>query len=449
MKRGSSCIVLLAFVVGVAPACSASGGRSGGSLSSDGGGDGNSAGDGSGSSSGSSSDADLSTTDSGEVFNRGADSGTDASGTPGGTCIVTANQVDEDMDHDGWTTARGDCNDCNPYVNPGAIDVLHPVDGGTPYYTDDDCDGVAGDVGPCDTGLALDDTVATDAALALDLCRTATPTGRTWGVLSAQYIRADGTAFAPSTQVGLQDGFGPHVHVQRGSTMLALSSGHARLPSQAGACGSNSCMENAMGTPPPGFPQNNPSCPPSPNITDDVGLSITLRVPTNATGYHFGFKFYSFEYPAYVCASYNDQFITLASPAPMGSINGNIAFDGKRSPVSVNLGYFDVCDPTAIGTFAGGCIGSACPQPPNPYCPAGTAELAETGFDLWAPSSTPYGGATSWLQTEAPVLPGSELTIKFIIWDTGDQSLDSTVLLDDFEWITASYTIVPRTYPTF
>ena len=28
-----------------------------------------------------------------------------------------------DDDNDGWTEAEGDCNDCNPNVNPGAIEL--------------------------------------------------------------------------------------------------------------------------------------------------------------------------------------------------------------------------------------------------------------------------------------------------------------------------------------
>ena len=128
--------------------------------------------------------------------------------------------------------------------------------------------------------------------------------------------------------------------------MLVISAGHARVPGQPGACGSNSCMTSGKGTAPPGFPQDNPACPPSKTIDDDVGLQLQIRMPTNATGYSFAFKFYSEEYPYYVCDSYNDQFIALVSPAPMGSINGNISFDSKNNPVSVNLGFFDVCDPT-------------------------------------------------------------------------------------------------------
>jgi hypothetical protein len=371
-----------------------------------------------------------------------------ADATPDSGCNAGPNQ---DQDGDGWTIAQGDCNDCDPLVNPGAIDVLHAgADGGAPYYTDDDCDGVAGDVGPCDTGLALADVDPADAAKALDLCRTTTATARTWGVLSSAYTRASGAAFAPALQAGLEPSFGPNVHVQTGKAMLVLSSGHARVTADPGACGSASCAENTGGTAPAGFPASNPSCPPSLTINDDIALAVTLRVPTNAVGYAFDFKFNSFEYPQWVCEAYNDQFIALASPAPAGSINGNVSFDSLHAPISVNAAFFGACDPSAIGTFASNCImgGGTCPSPPSPYCPLGTSQLAGTGFDVWAQNgSSTYGGATSWLTTQAPVAPGSQITIRFLIWDGGDQSFDSTVLLDSFRWITAPGTVVVATTP--
>src|SRR6185503_3207561 len=96
---------------------------------------------------------------------------------------------------------------------------------------------------------------------------------------------------------------------------------------------------NFGGTAPPGFPQDVPGCTPSPDIFDDVALDLKIRTPKNATGYSFNFKFYSFEFAEWVCTSFNDQFIALVTPAPPGSINGNISFDSKNNPVSVNIGF--------------------------------------------------------------------------------------------------------------
>ena len=42
---------------------------------------------------------------------------------------------------------------------------------------------------------------------------------------------------------------------------------------------------------------------------------------------------------------------------------------------------------------------------------------------------------------------GEEFTIRFAIWDTGDQYFDSTVLVDGFEWIANGGTVAVGTDP--
>ncbi|NVL73445.1 hypothetical protein HWN77_28220, partial [Escherichia coli] len=72
-------------------------------------------------------------------------------------------------------------------------------------------------------------------------------------------------------------------------------------------------------------------------------------------------------------------------------------------------------------------------------CPGGTAELRGTGFGedgTWCEVGggskvSTSGGATGWLTSKAPVQAGEEFTIEFMIWDTGDGVLDSSVLLDN------------------
>lgn len=328
--------------------------------------------------------------------------------------------LDADGDGDGFRGTDGDCNDCDPNVNPGAIDVIITEageDGGVAEAADENCDGELDNVLPaCDDGIALDDLDPMNAARAIDICQTVPANGKSWGVLGARYVRASGAQANPTREVGIFDSFGANVNVQHGQRMLALSSGYARTPGQSGACGNLSCFTSGAGSAPPGFPQDVPNCPGASTINDDVGLEVTLRAPTNATGYSFDFDFYSFEFPEWVCTSYNDQFIALVSPPPAGSIDGNISFDSQKNPVSVNIAFFEVCkfDPFY-------------PQFP---CGLGSAELQGTGFDTWDES-----GATSWLKTTAPVKGGEEVTIRFAIWDTGDESYDSTVLIDNFEWI--------------
>ncbi len=71
-------------------------------------------------------------------------------------------------------------------------------------------------------------------------------------------------------------------------------------------------------------------------------------------------------------------------------------------------------------------------------CPSGPAALGGTGFETH--------GATGWLETSAPVTPGSTTTLFLAVWDSGDGVLDSTVILDGFAWSTAAVS-TPATLP--
>jgi hypothetical protein len=317
-------------------------------------------------------------------------------------CNGTADDI-VDSDGDGYTSCTGDCCEDNTQcgapasVNPGAAEA--PTEPGG-IAVDDDCDGATDEVEPpCDGAFAIDDADAMNAARAIGLCNFVT---------TAAWTRADGSPAAHGAWDGILNDFGPNVLPQEGAQMLALSSGYARDASDPGACGLLTCMTSGPSTAPPGFPQDVPSCPGGLNINDDATLTVHVRAPSNATGYSVDFAFYSFEYPEWVCTTYNDQFIIHVTPAPTGSINGNIAFDSAANPVSVNVGFFSVC--------AG--------------CPDGTAALVGTGFDTWNDA-----GATVWLRSQAPVTAGQDVEIRFAIWDTGDQAFDSTVVIDNFQWI--------------
>ena len=361
-------------------------------------------------------------------------SGTGGSGAGSGNCDANDPTVDADMD--GFFPPE-DCNDCDPNSNPGAVEVVvtEPDENGElPPPADEDCDGMPDNPLPeCDDGLALTDSDPNNGARAIDLCKEAT--GNTWGVMSSAYVRANGDPSAAGPGVGIFDGFGPNVAVQKGARMLGISSGHARRPGDPDACFAQSCSNNGVGIPPAGYPQDVPNCIISDLINDDVALQVQLRAPTNATGYKFRFKFYSFEYAEFVCTFFNDQFVALVDPPPMGANNGNISFDSANNPVSVNIAFFDVCDPLATD-FALYCdpAQSVCPLPPNPFCPSGTAELEGNGF-LDAFGSFEDGGGTSWLETTAPIAGGDEFSIRFAIWDVQDSAWDSTTLIDSFEWI--------------
>jgi hypothetical protein len=250
--------------------------------------------------------------------------GGQAAPTSGTGAMVPCNQdPNADGDGDGWTPAEGDCDDCNPDVNPGAIDAVVASDKLPAAVMDLDCDGKAALPAPCDDALALDDADPMNAARALDLCQTAPAMpamkqDRRWGVLAARWTSASGDEpREPGLQAGLMQAFGAHVVPVAGKRMLALSTGRARLPEQPGACGGPSCTTTSNVLPPDGFPQEVPGCEGGTIVNDDVALEVELRAPTNAKGFRFAFKFHSFEYPAWVCTPYNDQFVALVSPPPL------------------------------------------------------------------------------------------------------------------------------------
>ena len=369
-----------------------------------------------------------------------------STGTGAGPCDPGDPGVDDDGD--AFSELEGDCNDCDPVMNPGALEVVaqEPKEDGTiPEPADEDCDGMIDEPSPtCDEGLALASADPLDGAKAIDLCQTTSPADPRWGVLSAAYVGADGFGSPDPLQWGLKPGFGPNVNPQGGGSLLVLSNGHARAVGDPDACGAASCVVTGEGEAPPGFPQYVPSCEADSAILDDVALQLEIRVPTNAKGHSFDFKFHSFEYPEWVCSSYNDQLVAIVSPAPPGSLNGNVAFDAAGAPIGVNAAFVGVCDPLSAPAWAQNCFGASCPPLPDPYCPLGTAELLGTGFLEW---STGHAGATPWLRTTAPVEPGSVITVRLVLWDSGDASLDSTGLFDHWQWITGGGAVNVGTAP--
>jgi hypothetical protein len=210
--------------------------------------------------------------------------------------------------------------------------------------------------------------------------------------------------------------------------MLVLSSGTARAPGDPGYQSPGGFMKNYPSGAPDGFPKEAPACPGT--ITgmpfDATGLELVVQTPTNATGFSFDFSFYTFEWPGFVCSTYNDFFIAYLLPFPTGQTDGNISYDSAGNPISVNNALLEVC----------GCAGN----PPSPCfaggkqfnCSLGNLELIGTGFGF--DTSFQDHGATSWLRTTAPVQGGSEIVLRLVTYDSGDSVLDSTTLIDGFRW---------------
>jgi hypothetical protein len=379
--------------------------------------------------------------------------------------------VDEDVDNDGdgVTTCAGDCCDqpsdgCgNPdLVGPGAFDAPGNM-------FDDDCDGVAdnGVSGMCDGGLASNSANALDYARAMDLCQTATEQAgdRAWGVIDAQFVRADGTGAPNPNQRSIRPAFGATT-VRAGASFAVISTGNAAAPGQASPGFVNFQAAPELGAT-SGFPAdwlaanggnmpNAPGCPDpvGPTANDPVMLQMRIRTPTNARSFSFSVNFMSAEYPEWTCSPYNDFFVVLLDSTYAGSPanppDKNLAFYTSPSmqvyPVGVNLaagntGLFTVCTNGPTGCATGSTPGSI------NTC-AMTAELAGTGMDTANPPPNPLivgemgycggnnllGGGTGWLVTAGNVVGGEIITLRIALWDTSDGIYDSVALVDNFQW---------------
>ncbi len=291
--------------------------------------------------------------------------------------------------------------------------------------------------GDCDTGIAIDPSEGMDGARAMGLCKQAS--GDSWGVVSAEWLRADGQPLAggspgsiESTDLskgkGVLPSFGNAVTPREGAAMLALSSGSARAPGNPDYVdpGGNWKDTTPHGAP-PGYPKESPACP---GVTtgspyDSAGLKLVIKTPLDAKSFTFDFNFYTYEYPDYICDQYNDYFVAMLSPTPMGLPDGNISFDEQGNTISVNAGFLQACQPCNTGGK-------------NFTCPLGYGEILGTGFDSnsFTLNCGIQGSAgTSWLTTTAPVEnPGENIELFFAIWDSGDGVLDSTVLIDNFRF---------------
>jgi hypothetical protein len=236
---------------------------------------------------------------------------------------------------------------------------------------------------------------------------------------------------------------------REGSQLGVLSTGFAsEFDGAAGAAFAPGQIWGTDGAAPPGFPKAASGCSQASDVHDVVSLKLALKAPPNATGFKFDFDFYSSEWPAFICSQYNDGFVAYLTAQGFNSgTPDNISFDAKSNPVSVNNGFFDRCTPQTTTGCSGDVTSTAA-------CGGGTGELDGTGFGILGKgcddangAGVTKGGATGWLSSRAPVTPGETFTLELMIWDTGDGKLDSSILLDNFQWIGGAVTAQTERVP--
>ncbi|MGB1699432.1 MAG: choice-of-anchor L domain-containing protein, partial [Nannocystaceae bacterium] len=376
-----------------------------------------------------------------------------------------------DPDGDGFELCDGsDILDCcedifcsaNPeLINPAAFDV----DGDN---IDNDCDGVTDNgVLVCDGGITAQPGDLNDYARAMGLCNFTTESSGAWGVTNVEISRADGSGNPIDGQYAIQDGFGTNGTNREGNRLVVLSTGYAAdnfddanpsfVPLQDGT-------QHGSSSPPPNdfaSIDTAPGCPDSDisDVNDSVLLTVTLRAPINALSFSADIFFLSTEYPEWVCSPFNDYFVTLVDEQALGtpSVPGNpadkniaIYNDGTNDfDIGVNIlkvapGLFTQCEDSLLGDVQDqpGPAGWACVgMGPDQYTGCtDTSLLTGTGYDLTTDTGFdcnyvgPHGGGTGWLTMTGNLVPGEINRIRFLIWDTADGYLDSSVLLDNWTW---------------
>ncbi len=355
--------------------------------------------------------------------------------------LIGSTTFAQDADGDGWGVADNDCCDVasasceHPrFVNPGALEIVG-------NDIDDDCDVATSDMTPpvaCSVTADFSGVTAMQLAQAMDLCSTTTANPpialRKWGLISATLLTPAGTTpdAAGSTnmmdkQAAVISTFGA-LAPQRGATMAGLSTGMMRDQDDPGfqaplpglSIGSNSAVPGDFlalhggNMPAPSGCEG--ACPASDNTArDGINVRTMIRTPTNAAGLAYRFRRFVAEFPDFRCSIYADWHLALIDSARFGNpADKNLAVNANGDPVVTGEYSYPVCQ--AIGCYT---------------CPDGLAPLNLTGYNL----AGNKGAASAWETAHALVVPGETIILRLMTFESGDGTYDTSVLLDDFQWL--------------
>ena len=294
---------------------------------------------------------------------------------------------------------HGDCYDYSPLVSPDGEEI--EADG-----LDNDCDGEkAGEeigppplecIGAC-TGQTL------DAALcALDLCypdliigkQVYSPTNdninNAWSAI--EHYGYASNDLAP---------FGPPSYLVMGSGYVTSNSHQDQLPGSGSA--------------------SDPFASDGYQMYDAVEMKVVMKAPPGINGFSIDYIFMSAEYEEWIGSSFNDKFyVILNAPTTTGGKDQVINFTKCSNPNS----YWDYIQDGQKWCFIA--INTAFSEP----CFSPSTNIAGTGHECGA-----GGSSSGWLTTTWPIQAEEQFELRFHIHDTSDQIYDSTVVIDNFQWL--------------
>jgi len=190
--------------------------------------------------------------------------------------------------------------------------------------------------------------------------------------------------------------------------------------------GSGSCNATAPADP------STPGC-----ETDLFQLSVTLTVPPGKGYWSVDWKFLSEEWAEYTESKFNDTFLIEVSTVADDSAPSTFEIGVAQREFSIGpVDVFEVTSPNNVAFDP--------KQNPVTITTSGLTSMSATNS-----AGTTYDGATAKLTTFRAIAPdiltstSRQLTIVFSVMDLGDSVWDTTVFLDNFQFVDGNDIVEP------